>query len=130
MESKNSLFGAWRIHAPDAPCPGHVCAFHAGGIATQANPQVAQSEFIDSVSLGHWREIGNGQYRVQLNEIQCSRADGRYAGEVEIVLEIAVNQSGFSGTAVTTYRDVNGTSRPGGSTGVTGFRVGAEWSAG
>ncbi|MCW2542386.1 MAG: SAM-dependent methyltransferase [Frankiales bacterium] len=121
------LQGSWRVHAPDAPFPWHVCAFHPGGVAMQANPQVADSEFIDSVSLGHWQETRDGHFLVYLNEIQCARADGRYVGSVEISMDIEVEQSRFSGTATTTYRDANGDSRTGGVTALTGFKVGTEW---
>lgn len=93
--------GTWLVQDPNAPFPYHLYVFSADGTMHQANPDAGDPRTSDSDGKGVWRANGE-RVEVKWVELTADRTTHRYAGRLELTMQITVK--GDSLTAFETVK--------------------------
>jgi hypothetical protein len=112
MTERDTIVGAWEMHAPEAPFPWHMITFTPFGTVLQSNPPAGNRDENDSNGHGVWQqagsEAGKQVVRAKFVEMKANHASGVYMGKGVIELHITVDGDRFSGTAKAYRYDIDG----------------------
>ncbi len=98
------IVGTWLVQDPNAPFPYHLYVFNADGTMQQANPDAGDPRTSDSDGKGVWKARSDRSDRIEAKwvELTADRTTHKYAGRLELVMQITV--TGDSLTAFETVK--------------------------
>jgi hypothetical protein len=115
-QDSNSVIGVWFVNAVGAPFQPHLATFHSDGTMMIDNPEAGDPHTSDSVGMGPWQIVQNGDGNTihgKFEEINANRTTNAFVSTLIVTYTITVNGNTFTGPAQATYYNPDGTLQAG-----------------
>ncbi len=105
------IVGTWLVQDPNAPFPYHLDVFSGDGTMHQANPDAGDPRTSDSDGKGIW--VARGEHiEGKWVELMADRTTHRYAGRLELTMQIDVRGDSLTASEVAKVFDATGAPVP------------------
>lgn len=105
------IVGTWVVQDPNAPFPHHLYVFNADGTMQQANPDAGDPRTSDSDGKGIWAARGD-RIDAKWMELTADRTTHRYAGRLELTMQITVRGDSLTAFETVKVFDAAGAAAP------------------
>lgn len=104
--NKEEIVGVWLVDAVGAPFQPHLATFHSDHTMAIHNPEAGDPHTSDSMGMGPWKIIQNGDHPVIMGmfiELNADRTTNKYVNKLVVTYQITINGDTFKGPARAMY---------------------------